>query len=57
MLWLPVHDELVLEVPEELLDVVLKEVEECMSFDFMGVPIACEANVLRDKEGVSRWGK
>lgn len=57
MVWFPIHDELVLEVPEELVDTVMAEVEECMSFDFLGVPISASASVLRDESGRSRWGK
>lgn len=57
MVWFPVHDELVLEVPVELVDVVMAEVEKCMTFDFFGVPITASAAVLRDEAGVSRWGK
>ncbi len=56
-MWLPIHDELVLHVPEAELEQVTKEIEESMTFDFMGVPITASATVLRDENGVSRWGK
>lgn len=55
--WYPVHDELVLQVPEAELEEVMAEVEKCMTFDFLGVPITATASVLRDANGVSRWGK
>lgn len=55
--WLPIHDELVLEVPNPLVEQVMAEVEQCMTFDFMGVPITASAGVLVDSGGVSRWGK
>jgi len=57
MVWLPIHDELVLEVPNDEVEQVMREVESCMTFDFMGVPITASAGVLADSQGVSRWGK
>jgi DNA polymerase I-like protein with 3'-5' exonuclease and polymerase domains len=57
MVWYAVHDELVLMVPEHLAETVMAEVIGCMTFDFLGVPIEAAAHVLRDKQGVSRWGK
>jgi DNA polymerase-1 len=57
LVWLPIHDELVLQVPEAEVEQVTKEIEACMTFDFMGVPITASAAVLRDEQGVSRWGK
>lgn len=53
--WYPVHDELVLEVPEDEVPAVIADAEECMTFDFRGVPISATAVELRDEAGVSRW--
>jgi DNA polymerase-1 len=55
IVWLPVHDELVLMVPDDEVDAVIADAEESMRFDFRGVPIEADAVVLRDREGVSRW--
>lgn len=55
MVWMPIHDELVLEVPDELVDTVVPEIEDSMRFDFCGVPISASAVLLKDAEGVSRW--
>lgn len=57
MVYLPIHDELCLMVPEDLVDTVIKEIEECMNFDFLGCPITATAKILKDEHGVSRWGK
>lgn len=54
--WLPIHDELVLQVEEDQVPAAIEAVEESMTFDFMGkVPITAEAVVLLDENGVSRW--
>lgn len=56
VVWYPIHDELVLQIPEDAdVESVLKDAERAMTLDFMGVPIAAEAIVLRDEHGVSRW--
>lgn len=55
MVWFPIHDELVLQVPRHRIDEVRAELLDSMTFDFMGVPIASEADVLIDEHGVSRW--
>ena len=55
VVWLPVHDELILMVPEGLEAEVMADVERAMRFDFRGVPVTADAVVLRDEEGVSRW--
>ena len=55
MLWFPIHDELVLQVPDDLVEAVMREVEQCMRFDFMGVPISASAIPLIDENGISRW--
>jgi DNA polymerase-1 len=53
--WYPIHDELVLEVPEAEVEQVIADAERCMRFDFRGVPISATAIELRDEQGVSRW--
>jgi hypothetical protein len=55
VVWLPVHDELVLQVPEGQEAEVMARAEQAMRFDFRGVPITADAIVLRDESGVSRW--
>lgn len=55
IVWWPVHDELVLQVPEDEVDAVIADVEDSMTFEFRGVPIEADAVVLRDEHGVSRW--
>lgn len=57
MVWYPVHDELVLQVPEDLVEEVCEDAEKAMTMDFMGVPITASAVVLKDGAGVSRWMK
>jgi DNA polymerase-1 len=57
LVWGLIHDEMVLEVPEDRVDEALKAVQTCMTMEFLGVPIAAEASVLRDGNGVSRWMK
>ncbi|MGI5144817.1 DNA polymerase [Plantactinospora sp. CA-294935] len=55
LVWFAIHDELVLQVPEDLVDQVTDEVQRCMRFDFMGVPISASAIALIDEDGTSRW--
>lgn len=55
--WMPIHDELVLQVPEDQAEEACKLLVECMTMDFMGVPIEATAEILRDEAGVSRWSK
>jgi DNA polymerase-1 len=55
IVWLPVHDELVLQVPDDEVEAVIADAEDSMRFEFRGVPIEADAVVLRDREGVSRW--
>jgi DNA polymerase I len=55
IVWLPVHDELVLMVPDDEIEAVIADVEDSMTFDFRGVPIEADAIVLLDEHGVSRW--
>ena len=56
IVWLPIHDELVLQIPEDAdVEAVLRDAERAMTLDFMGVPVTAEAIILRDAQGVSRW--
>lgn len=55
MVWYPIHDELVLQVPQDQVEQVAREVEKSMTFDFLGVPISASAVPLLDETGVSRW--
>ncbi len=52
---LPVHDELVTQAPRKHAQRVAEEVQAAMTFDFLGVPIVAESDVLLDEAGVSRW--
>lgn len=52
---LPVHDELVVSCRRRYAAEVCAALEAAMSFDFFGVPITAEADVLVDEAGVSRW--
>jgi len=52
---LPVHDELIVSCRWEDRVAVCAALEHAMSFDFFGVPITAEADVLVDEAGVSRW--
>jgi DNA polymerase-1 len=55
VVWLPVHDELVMQVPDDEIEAVIEDAEAAMRFEFRGVPISATAIVLRDEKGVSRW--
>jgi DNA polymerase-1 len=55
MFWMWVHDEVILQVPEEIAAEIAAAVSEAMSFDFYGVPVRADADVLIDEDGVSRW--
>jgi DNA polymerase-1 len=55
MAWFPIHDELVLQVPIDQGEEIAKEISEAMTFDFYGVPIEAEADLLIDEQGSSRW--
>jgi DNA polymerase I-like protein with 3'-5' exonuclease and polymerase domains len=52
---IPVHDELVVSCRREYAEQVCEALVAAMSFDFLGVPITAEADVLLDEAGVSRW--
>lgn len=53
--WLPIHDELVVEAREEHAEAACAAVSDSMTFTFRGVPIVAEADPLIDEQGVSRW--
>jgi DNA polymerase-1 len=55
MLWVPIHDELILQVPTERLDECLAALEKAMRMTLFGVPISASAVALVDEEGSSRW--
>ncbi len=55
IVWWPIHDELVLHIPEDEVDAVLADAEDSMRMEFRGVPITADAVVLRDRTGTSRW--
>lgn len=55
MIWMAIHDELVLNVPEERAEEVSSLIEADMTMEFLGVPVAAEADVLIDRAGISRW--
>lgn len=42
-------------MPEPLVEQVMAEVERCMRFDFMGVPVSASAIPLLEPDGTSRW--
>lgn len=50
-LWLVIHDEIILQVPENQADAACAALEAAMNTTFMGVPITAEAEVLGN-----RWG-
>lgn len=59
LVWGLIHDEMIVcckDTPEEI-DRTLAALQECMTMDFLGVPIEAQAEVLRDETGVSRWKK
>ena len=51
----PVHDELIVSCPQDRAEEVSKALTDAMSFDFYGVPITAEADLLIDESGISRW--
>jgi DNA polymerase-1 len=55
VVWLPIHDELVLQVPDGMEREVAEAAEAAMRFDFRGVPISATSVELRDEAGISRW--
>lgn len=57
LVWMPIHDEIVLEVPVDRVDEAMAAIQESMNMDFFGVPITATAEVLMDEDGRSRWRK
>jgi DNA polymerase-1 len=55
MFWMFIHDEIVLQVPEEMALEIAAAVSQAMSFDLYGVPIKADADLLIDTDGASRW--
>lgn len=55
--WMPIHDEMVLEVPVDRVTDAMEAIQESMHKEFFGVPITATAEVLLDEDGVSRWRK
>jgi DNA polymerase-1 len=55
LVWWPIHDELVLQIPEGKVDRVLADAKASMTMDFRGVPIEADGIVLLDEDGTSRW--
>lgn len=55
MFWMFIHDEIVLQVPEQMVTEIAEAVSAAMSFDLYGVPIRADADVLIDLDGASRW--
>lgn len=55
--WMPIHDEIVLEVPEARVADAIAAVQDSMRMDFFGVPITATAEILMDEDGRSRWKK
>lgn len=51
-LWLVIHDEIILQVPEEQAEEACAALEAAMNCQFMGVPITAEAEVVG-----KRWGQ
>jgi DNA polymerase-1 len=51
-LWLVIHDEIILQVPEEQAEAACAALENAMNTTFMGVPITAEAEVIG-----KRWGR
>ena len=54
-IWFPIHDELVIDAPDEQAAEVAALVGRCMSLDFYGVPVRADADLLIDRDGRSRW--
>lgn len=55
MFWMFIHDEIVLQVPDQMVTEIAEAVSAAMSFDLYGVPIRADADVLIDLDGSSRW--
>lgn len=57
LVWLPIHDELVVQAPDDQAEQIIADLTEAMTLSYRGVPITCDVHVLADEHGVSRWGK
>lgn len=44
--WLPIHDELVMEVPEDRAEEACAALTECMSTEVLGVPVPAEGEII-----------
>lgn len=54
-LWVPIHDELILQVPEDRVAEGMAALESAMTMELLGVPITASSVALIDEDGVSRW--
>ena len=48
---LPIHDEVLFSIPKGEKEEYQREIEKCMTFDLMGIPITCSTNI-----GERSWG-
>jgi DNA polymerase-1 len=55
MVWVPIHDELILQVPADRVEEFMAKLQEAMRMTFLGVPITATAVALYDEDGTSRW--
>lgn len=55
MLWVPIHDELILQVPADQVEECMARLEDAMRMTVLGVPITATAVALYDEDGLSRW--
>lgn len=54
-LFVPIHDELIFQVPEDRVEEALADLQEAMTMQLFGVPISAKSVALIDADGVSRW--
>lgn len=54
-MWFPIHDELVIDAPDDQAAEVAALISRCMSFEAYGVPVRADADLLIDEHGRSRW--
>jgi len=45
-LWLPIHDEIIMQVPEDMAEAIATEMGKLMYIDFYGTPIEAEGKIL-----------
>ncbi len=55
MVWIPIHDELILQVPEGRVEECMEKLQAAMTMTLLGVPITASAIALYDEDGTSRW--